>query len=71
MFPALISIAVGLLTGNLVHHWVFNWSYGFDTWILLSITSVLLGCAWWCADEDSLVESTNSTHNRSKYRNTF
>lgn len=57
MFPALFVFSIGLLIGDLAHHWLYNWAFWWDTWIILSIASLVLFFAWWHADDDMLMES--------------
>lgn len=64
MFPALFSISLGLLLGDLAHHWIYNWAYWWDTWIILGVAGIVLFFAWWNADDDSLMDNTDRSHKK-------
>lgn len=70
MYPALFSITIGLLLGDLAHHWIYNWAFGWDTWIIMSIAGVVLFFAWWNADDDSLME-TRITHSKNHSHSSY
>ena len=55
MFPAIFCISIGLLLGDFLHHWYFNWSYSWDTWTLLFLNFIVLAIAWINAADDDLM----------------